>query len=782
MRFLYTLICFFALANCYGQGILKGKATASDGTPAAELTIQLEKTAYATSTNSAGEFTFSAVPAGNYTLKASGLNVQTKTLKVTVANGRTTTADMEVTRSTTVLNEVEISKTRNQVSSLTRTNTLLQDMPQSIQVVGKEQIEDQQLVFIEDALKNVAGVNNSSPYGNFNYRGFETGLQQIMFNGMKGSPFPEGVSPMLSNIESIEVIHGPTAILYGQGALGGNINLVTKQPKKYTSFNVSAAAGNLDLYRAVADVSGSLNKSKSLYAVASAGYQDGGVYLDRYKKRNLQLYGAIRWDLSTTTYLQVNGTYLNDHQTRNYAPAIPIVKNNLYALPTDFNYSGNDAYYKGSSYQLQMEGHHAFNANWSAHLLANVAESGSKRYEYGASGFYNPTKMEMGRYFTKQTIKSPSISLNPYLNGKFSIAGINNTVSIGVNADFKRNNYPGGILQYSANSISLNNPDYGDFDPASQTLYYLSTKETFTYNIFGGYIQNQFDFTDKLKGLAGVRYNNYYSRYEVPSITYDGVNFDTYSEHPEVTSVFVPRFGLLYRPWRHSSFYVDYNQGFSPQYSNSKVYGGPFPPETSNNYELGYKGSFLNSRVTAGIAAYRLDKSNVLTNALDPKNTSLLRAIGQVRSQGIELSLAGNISKAFFLSANYSENSTKVRKSNKPAEIGQVFSNSPKYIANLWASYRKPAGLLRGVQIAAGPRYTSSRYQNIRKVDADILKLPAYTVVDAMASYQLNRYQLQFNINNIANKRYAQSGNYNVYVPGTPRNFLFVLAYHFNNQ
>ncbi|KQC01737.1 hypothetical protein AQF98_05030 [Pedobacter sp. Hv1] len=768
---------------CYGQGSLKGKIKQKDGAPAVAVTVSLAKTNATTATNESGEFCFQQLPEGNYTLKVSSINYAPLNTAVKITNGNTTVVNLELNIADNLLEELEISKKIVKKSTaLTRTSTPLKDLPQSIQVVSERQIKDQQLLYVEESLKNVAGVNFSSPYGTFNYRGFETGLQDIMFNGMKGSPYPEGVSPMLSNVERIEVIHGPTAILYGQGALGGNINLVTKQPKKYTSFNVSAAVGNLNLYRTMADVSGSLNKAKSLYFVSSVGYQDGGVYLDNYKKRNLQLYGALRWDISPKTFVQVNGTYLNDKQTRNYQPTLPIVKNDLFAVPYRFNFSSSDAYYKGNSYQVQAEAQHQFNTNWSLHLLANVAESSSKRNEYGSLGYYNPKTTMLSRSYTKKEINSPSISINPYLNGKFNTLGIKNSFSFGINADFKRTNYPNGFFQYSANPIFLNNPEDRPFTIEGQTLFYLSTQETFTYNIFGAYIQDQIEITPKLKGLVGLRYANYYARYHVPSITYDGVEFNEYNENPEVTSAFIPRIGLVYQPWKNTSLYFDYNQGFTPQYNNAKLYGGPFDPETSNQYEFGYKGSFLDNSLLAGVSIYRIDKTNVLTNALDPSNPNLLRAIGQVRSQGVELSLTGKVTNSLFLTVNYSNNSTKVRKSNKPVEIGQTFSNSPKHMASIWASYQFEKGSLKGLQIGMGPRYTGNRFINIKRLNTDVLVLPRYTIADAMLGYQRNRYGFQFNINNIFDKRYAQSGVNTIYAPGMPRNFMFTATYSFKKS
>ena len=783
MKFLYLLCCLLIGSYCYGQGNLKGTIKQKDGAAAVGVTVSLAKTTYSTATNESGAYSFNQIPEGNYTLKVSSVNYSPISTPIKITRGATTVVNLELHLADNLLEELEINKKIIKNSTaLTRTSTPLKDLPQSVQVVSERQIKDQQLLYIEEALKNVAGVNFSSPYGSFNYRGFETGLQDIMFNGMKGSPYPEGVSPMLSNVERIEVIHGPTAILYGQGALGGNINLVTKQPKKYSSFSVSAGIGNLNLYRVMADVSGSLNKAKSLYFVTSVGYQDGGVYLDNYKKRNLQLYSALRWDISPKTFVQVNGTYLNDEQTRNYQPTLPLVKNDLFAVPYRFNYSSADAFYKGSSYQVQAEVQHQFNSDWSLHLLANVAESSSKRNEYSSLGYYDPITTALRRSYTKKEIHSPSISINPYLNGKFDALGIKNTVSFGVNADFKRNNYPNGFFQYSANTIFLNKPDDRPFTTDGQTLFYLSTQEIFTYNIFGAYIQDQIEITPKLKALLGLRYANYYSRYHVPSITYDGVEFNEYNENPQVTSTFIPRAGLIYQPWKNTSLYFDYNQGFTPQYNNVKAYGGPFDPETSNQYEFGYKGSFFDNSLLAGVSIYRIDKTNVLTNALDPNNPMLLRAIGQVRSQGVELSLTGKVTDGLFLTANYSNNSTKVRKSNKPVEVGQIFSNSPKHIASIWASYQFEKGSLKGLQVGMGPRYTSNRFINIKRLNADVLILPKYTIADAMIGYQRSRYGLQFNINNIFDKRYAQSGSNTVYAPGMPRNFMLTATYSFKKS
>lgn len=665
-------------------------------------------------------------------------------------------------------------------STLTRTNTPLRDIPQNIQSVDRTLLNDQQLFTLDEAFKNVAGITSTNYYGGFSSRGYSTGIAGMTTNGIKGSPYPEGQIPLLGNVESVEVIHGPSAILYGQGGLGGNINLVTKQPKKTTAVNASVAAGSFDLYRAQADASGSFDKKKNLYFLAGAAWQKGGSFTKDFDRRNLQVYGSVKWEIDARTSWQINGNYINDNTSNNYQPRVPIYntqnKDSIFLVPYDFN-PGTDSRYKGNNYQIQSIMEHQFSDKWKIGLLASFSESRVERSQYTASGFVRVSDNTVSRSYTWQEINSPQTTINLYTNGQVMTGRVKHQFTAGGDVMLSRNNYPNGILQYSATRLSVINPVHeSHYDTTGMILYTHSRKENFTYNTLGAYIQDQIEIFPKLKALAGLRYNNYFRRYL--AIKVDGSIM--YDERPLRTENFSPRVGIVYQPVIAVSVYVDYNEGFSPHYSNNAENGGPFDPETSREYELGAKGEFFKGSFQPFISIYQSTKKNVLQSAPRDGFPYWMEAIGEVRSRGVEMGIKGTFIKNLFVILNYNYNKTKITKSKNAADIGQLFANSPENSANGWAKYTLTSGVLKGLFLGGGFQYVDSRYFSNKKVDnSNVLVMPAYTVFDALIGYRFRQYTLQVNGNNLADKRYASSGATNAYTPGMPRNFLVTLSCSF---
>lgn len=665
-------------------------------------------------------------------------------------------------------------------SALTRTNTPLRDIPQNIQSVDRSLLNDQQLFTLDEAFKNVAGITSTNYYGGFSSRGYSTGIAGVTTNGIKGSPYPEGQLPLLGNIESVEVIHGPSAILYGQGGLGGNINLVTKQPKKTRVVNASVAAGSFDLYRVQGDVTGNLNKKKNIYFLAGMAWQKGGSFTRNFDRRNLQVYGSVKWEIGARTSWQINGNYINDNTSNNYQPRVPIYntqnKDSIFLVPYDFN-PGTDSRYRGNNYQLQSIMEHQFSDRWKIGLLASFSDSRVKRNQYTASGFVRVSDNTVSRSYTWQKINSPQTTINLYTNGQVMTGRVKHQFTIGGDVMLARNNYPDGILQYSATRISVTDPvEESHYDTTGMILYTNSRKENFTYNTLGAYIQDQIEIFPKLKALGGLRYNNYFRRYL--AIKADGSIM--YNERPLRTENFSPRIGMVYQPITTVSVYVDYNEGFSPHYGNNAENGGPFDPETSKQYELGAKGEFFKGSFQPFISIYQSTKKNVLQSAPRDGFPYWMEAIGEVRSRGVEMGLKGTFIKSLYVILNYNYNKTKITKSKSAADIGQLFANSPGNSANGWVKYTLTNGALKGLFFGGGFQYVDSRYFSNKKVDnPNVLIMPAYTVFDALAGYRFRQYSLQVNGNNLADKRYASSGSINAYTPGMPRNFLVTLSCSF---
>jgi iron complex outermembrane receptor protein len=774
------LFNFIAIVTLAQNGKIRGTISGPDHTVLPGITISLEGLSRATQTDDNGEFFFNSVPAGKYSLIASGTGYQAKSSQVKVENNKTIFLSLELDIAAATLKEVTISTNRKLSNALTRTNTPLRDIPQNIQSVDRAVLNDQQLFRLDEAFKNVAGISSANYYGGFNSRGFTTGIADVTINGIKGSAYPEGQIPLLGNIESVEVIHGPSAILYGQGALGGNINLVTKQPKKTTAVNASVAAGSFDLYRGQADITGSITKKKNLFFLAGAGWQNGGSFTKQFDRRNLQLYGSLKWEVDPRTSWQVNTNYVYDDAGNNYQPRVPVYnsqnKDSIFLVPYDFN-PGYDSRYLGNNFQVQSVMEHRFRGSLKIGLLVSYSESRVDRNQYTASGFVRVSDNTVSRSYTWQKINSPQTTINLYGTGKLKTWKLKHEYIVGGDIMLARNNYPDGILQYEAKRLSVTDPVHQNkFDTTGMTLYTHSRTEKFTYNTLGAYIQDQIEILPKLKALAGLRYNNYFRRYFADrpdgSVMYD--------ERPLRTENFSPRLGLVYQPATTVSVYLDYNEGFSPHYSNNSENGGPFDPETSKQYELGAKGEFFHGSFQPFISIYQNTKKNVLQSAPRDGFPYWQEAIGEVQSRGIEMGTKAVFFNSLFLTINYNYNKTKITKSKKPEDLGQLFANSPQNSANAWAKYTLTKGVFKGLFIGGGFQYVDSRYfSNRKKNSINVLVMPSYTVFDALAGYRYKEFCLQVNGNNLADKRYASSGLSNAYTPGMPRNFLFTLSYSF---
>jgi len=774
-KLIYLLFLFFLSPTTYAQlaGAINGQIYDEEGRELEGITVSLLNTSFTTATNSSGSFSFKNLPDGNYTLQVSGIGVLAQKQNL-VVKGAPLYVRLRLNAANNSLQEVLVIARKSastHTGSLSRISTPLTDLPQSIQVVEESLIREQQIYTVDQALRNAAGVNVSSGYGSVNMRGFETNVKEFLTNGMKGSPYPEGVIPLMANIEKIEVIHGASAILYGQGALGGTINMVTKQPKKDTHVNASLGAGSFDLYRAKADITGSLNKSKSLYFLAGAAYQSGGKFTRNFDNQNLQLFGSLKWEAGAKTTWQLNGNFISDRTTLNWQPFIPVYDDTprLFHLPVDFTMQHSDSRYQGNSFQVQSVLNHRFNSNWSGNLLLGFSRSNAIRKQYDGWGIDHETN-EIDGSFTVQTINSPVWTANPYLTGAFKIGSVKNKLETGVDLTLSKSKYPHGMQQYAAPAFNVLQPDYSPFNYANAEIWLDTKREDFTYNTVAYYLQDQLELSRQLKALIGLRYNNYFMRYL--AINNDAESSVLYDERPERTESFTPRAGIVYQPLKSASFYVDYNRGFIPQYSNDRRLGGPFDPETSHQFEAGFKGGYFRNRLRPTLALYHINKENVLTYYEDdslPLGYGY-RPLQKVTSKGIEAGITGNITESLFVNLNYSHNDTRITKSNEAGDIGNTFYNAPYHLANAWLSYGfAEKTSLKGLNLAIGLNHVGKR-------SAYFGSLPAYTVLDAVIGYRYKNYNLQVNANNLTNKVYAVAGGYSDYIPGTPRNFLVTLA------
>ncbi|MDR7132570.1 iron complex outermembrane receptor protein [Algoriphagus sp. 4150] len=779
----FTLL-FFLFLN--GTGILaqvprkvEGRIQATDQTPLVGMTVHLLPINKTTFTNEQGEFRFTDIAAGTYSLVVTGVGFEAKSVDLVVGNKSPGFLQLALDLSTESLKEVTVSASliTQPSKTLTRMDVPLLELPQNVQTISRTVISDQQLFQLDDVLKNVAGFSSPDYYGGVSTRGYTSGASGITTNGIKGTPYSEGQIALLGNIEAVEVIHGPNAIMFGPGGMGGNINLVTKQPKPLTTVNATLTGGSFGLFRPQMDVSGALNNAKSIYAVAGVAYQRGGSFTRDFDRENIQIYGSVKWELSPKTSWQINTNLIRDDVSNNYQPRVPIYNtlnpDSIFLAPYDLN-PGTDSRYKGNNIQVQSVMEHHFSTDWKLGFLAAYNESRSDREQYSASGYINVEDNTVDRSYAWQKINSPQTSLNLYGIGKAETLGMEHKFSMGTDVFLARNKYPDGMLMYSATPLDVFNPVYESrYDTTGMTKYYDSRIEDFTYNTLGAYVMDQITLLEKLKLLAGLRYNNYFRRFYAENR--DGSVL--YDERPSRTENFSPRLGLLYLPYKTVSVYLDYNEGFSPHYGNYPDRGGPFDPETSKQFELGVKGEFFEGSLFPFLNLYQSTKKNVLQTVPREGFPYWQEAIGEVRSTGAEIGVSGTVLTHWWINFNYSHNKTEITESQKPEEIGQEFANTPKNSANGWLKYTFAQGPVKGLFAGGGFQYVGMRYFANRKVGTEVAENPAYTLFDTFIGYRYAGYGIQLNANNMLDKRYALSGSYGAYTPGMPRNLQVSLTY-----
>jgi len=317
--------------------------------------------------------------------------------------------------------------------------------------------------------------------------------------------------------------------------------------------------------------------------------------------------------------------------------------------------------------------------------------------------------------------------------------------------------------------FDLENPDYNITD-ISRYYNISSTVTPSRYYADGVYVQEQFKF-GKWNGLIGLRMEHYN----------DLLNYTLKTEKKVKQKALIPRVGLVYTPMQWISLYGTYTEGYQPQSAGTigapEIYGGPFDPLISNMIEGGAKMEYFKKRLAVNLAIYRIEQNNVLVNAGAADNLNLLRQIGQQRATGVELDAYGQITPELSVTANIAFNKAEITKSTNEAEVGKIFPNAPRQQGGFWAKYKLPQKALSGLAVGIGSNFVTERTTNDTKND---LKLPGYTLLDAAIFYNVDKFRISFNLNNVTNKTHWVGGfDYNRLFPGAPRNFLIGLGYSF---
>ena len=760
-------------------GNIKGRVLTANG-GAAYVTVQLMKFKKISVTDSKGNFKFDGLPPLNDTILLTAVGSKTYRQAVVLKkDGSLDLGDIHLTFNIAQLQDIEVTgriahSYKSDYSFLgTKTQTAAIDIPQSISSITKEMIKDRMDYTLKDAANEAAGMNQYSGFDEYTIRGFKAENAR-MINGLRGYNTTY-TSAMLVNVERIEVVKGPAATLYGNCDPGGTINLVTKKPLPTNSGEISIAGGSWDHFRAQGDITGPLNKAKTLLYRFNAGYDDTHSFRDLFYATSYQLAPSLSY--IPNSRVQLNIDFSLSHINTILDRGQPGIENDLSLKSTpisliasqrgDYLHETDIASNVIFSYKINK--HINFNSGYLNYITQqNVAE-------HGIQGYATPDSVNL--YYSNWKYHTVTHTFTDYFTFHFNTGKLNHqflagydfvTSDVALNQKYYEQPDLFGVGSGIAARFSLKNPAYFT-RPVSN--YALSTYQADASNVDGSeyhtqgmYVQEQVSF-NKLKLLIGLREEMYAS----------GDDDDTTDQSK--VNIFLPRVGLVYSLRPDVSLYGTYNKGFDPfeASTSTQLFDAPFKPVTSELLEAGAKANFFNNKLSASVALYQLQLQNVAVNANVIANPNLYIQQGEERSRGIETETSGNILPNLSISAAYSYCIATVVKSKIVSQEGTLVENAPKNTSNSWVKYTFSKGLLKGFGIAAGHSQVS-----LRNTLAPGFTLPGYVVFNGGIRYAYRHFNAAINLNNIGNKIYWMGAYNNVSKwPGAPRNCMINLGYVF---
>jgi iron complex outermembrane receptor protein len=681
----------------------------------------------------------------------------------------TATTDATALPSVTVSDSSDPQSYRQaRTSSATRTDTALQELPQSVQVISRQLIEDLHATRVDDVLLYVSGVARQNNFGglwdNYSIRGFsgnENGGMNILWNGFasnRGYAAPRD----MANVETIDFLKGPSAALYGSSEPGGTVNVVTKKPQFQASNSVDLSIGTQDFYRSAVDSTGALN-DRVAYRLNAAVESKGSTRDYVHSKREF-VAPAFTWLLTDRTIVNYEAEFL-----RQRAPldrGIVAVGGRLDAIPSSrFLGESNDGDITVDNQNHLLTIEHQLNDDW--HLRAGVfhKEGTLRGYSTEATSLSsdNATLWRQRRY---RDYSWHDTSVQAEIGGKFRTAGIEHDMLTGVEADWMTLDQRMLRVRPSASApyaINIYDPVYGQ-TPPTLTDANMATNTAESQSSTALFWQDQISLTQRWRMLAGLRLDSFRD-------TLNDFVKKTVSRQSKSASS--PRLGLTYLASQSISLYTSIGKSFRPN-SGSDVNGQAFSPETARALEAGLKYESRDKNSGATLAVFDITKQNVLT--IDPANTSYSIAAGEVRSRGVELDFNGKLTQHWRLSGNLAYTDAVVTKDNTLA-VGSRLINVPKTSGSLLGVYENTDsnGGLYGV--GGGFNYVGERTGDA----TGSFMLPAYTTVRALAYWQFTpKMRLSLNVNNLFNKQYYASSYSSVWItPGDERSAVLGLHIKF---
>ena len=622
-------------------------------------------------------------------------------------------------------------------STATRTDTPILDIPASIQVVPRQVLEDQQVIFLEDALNNVSGVTVSNSFGNaaenFNIRGFNDSI--VLLDGFRQfGGFGQSLSET-TNLERVEVLKGPASILYGEIQPGGVINLVTEQPLDEPFYEVRLQTGNREFFRPQLDFSGPLTSDRRLRYRLNAAYrsEDGFRDFDQDFDRFF-VSPVVSWQIGDRTDLTVQFEYVDEELPLDNG-LVP-VGNSVADIPFDQSLDESNNVVNNEFVNVGYRFEHRFSESWRVRNAFRYTDRDLLNIGAIPFGFDEAAGL-LTRFAGQQDIDTQNYSLQTNVVGEFATGPVQHTLLVGVDLNRTDDQEITGLDFINPSIINIFDPVFGAFDDTDFDNLTLARNNDSQTDRLGVYLQDQIDLIDNLILVAGFRYDT------VEQISESGpTDFDpTFSETTQNDDAVTPRVGIVYQPTPNISLYGSYSQSFTPNLAMTAT-GDFLEPERGEGFEVGLRTELLDGDLLATLAYFNITRENIATP--DPNDVFSSVATGEQRSQGVELDIAGEILPGWNVIASYAFIDAEVTEDNVIPEGNHVF-NTPEHSASLWTTYEIQESNLEGLGFGLGFNFVGGREGDLD----NSFQLDPYFLTNAAIFYRRENMRFALNAKNL---------------------------------
>ncbi|QIF00307.1 TonB-dependent siderophore receptor [Roseimicrobium sp. ORNL1] len=655
--------------------------------------------------------------------------------------------------------------------------------PQAISVISEAAIKDQGVPKLEKILRNVAGVTPGGYYQDWDYyrlRGFDASFETYR-DGLKGD---YGLNSELYGVERVEVVKGPASTLYGQGPLGGLINLVSKKPSRDRGFSgeVGVAGGMWDHYEGFFDVNiplvtpvapvqasgkgaknvvvGSPGSDTGVYARLVGLYRNQGSFVDYADAERVYVAPSLTWDISPDTSITFLADYTHDNNIVGMPlPASGTVRSNPNGnidISRFIGYPGHSNEIEQSIYRIGYQFRHNFND--AVTLRQNLAYTyidqkwNSIMYPSSLSG--DGRTLYVYPYIYDD--QNNRFAVDTALDIKFETGPIEHTLMVGV--DYFREAYENSATQINYDdfpgsyvAIDLFRPSYHNLVKPSFKSYDEDDTDS-----LGFYFQDHAKLTDQLTLTFGGRYDLHWA-------------VDDRQE------AFTPKVGVTYEFVPGVAAYANYSRSFQPQSFSTDSSGRPVDPEEGENWEAGVKYNLAEGRITGMISVFQLTRENVATSNLSTPDPFDSTVAGEQRSRGVEFEIGAELAPGLDFIAAYTYLDTEVTEDND-IPVGTRLQGVPEHAASAWLKYTVQDGPLKGFGVGVGGTYVGDKAGDVN----DTFTIPSYALLDAALFYERENYRIQVNFNNITDKRHFTGSYDDLYVlPGEPFNVSASVTWKF---